>query len=77
MPTTTTPTRGDELRAEAASEIEDALTFLAEAQRLTDVSTDYRLGALKAHWASGRFDSAASLLRAAEDADQADYNRAA
>ena len=43
MPTTTT--RGDELRAEAASEIEDARTFLAKAQRLTDVSTDWYLAA--------------------------------
>jgi hypothetical protein len=67
-------TRGDELRAEAASEVEDAQNFLAEAQRLTDVSTDYRVAALRARWAAGRFENAATLLSHAEDADQADHN---
>jgi len=75
LPSTTT--RGDELRAEAAADIEDAQNFLAEAQRLTDVSTDYRVAALRARWAAGRFDSAARLLNAARDADQDDHDREA
>jgi len=68
-------TRGDEFRAEAASEIEDAQSLLAEAQRLTDVSTDYRVAALKARWAAGRFENASTLLSHAEDADQDDHDR--
>ena len=71
-----TLTRGDELRADAASEIEDAQNFLADAQRLTDVSTDYRVAALRSRWAARRFENAATLLSLAEDADQADYDRA-
>ncbi len=67
--------RGDALRADAASEVENAQNFLAEAQRLTDVSTDYRVAALKARLAAGRFENAATLLSRAEDADQDDHNR--
>ena len=70
-----TPTRGDELRAEAARNAEDARRLLAGAERLTDVSTDYRSAARKARLARDHFESAARLMLYAEDADVLD-NRA-
>ncbi len=67
--------RGDGIRATAALEIEDARSFLAQAERLTDVSTDYRKAALLTRFAQTRFESAAKLMSDAEDADQDDHNR--
>ena len=68
-------TRGDEFRARAASEIEDAQMFLGVAERLADCTTDYRVAAHNARLAAGRLENAATLLSHAEDADQYDHNR--
>ena len=51
-------------------EVQDAFAFLEHAQH----AEGYRVAALRARWAAGRFENAATLLSHAEDADQADHN---